>query len=649
MSNTKYTFYVNSDNITGKTQDKNRVKKFVQAFKDNGNKAKYVGVGSNIHSNPQSYGCKGSSNKIWTVVVGGDCAGTYRDMLSSYFQKRLNGAKIVIIRVFNKGGITKNASQIKTLKRAHDDNFSVKNPTITGGLANFFKKHGIGYYEGTTSQIVRDIKNGNMKGATLEGLGSSSSGSIKRGYSTTNPFKAYINIQYTVDKNWDNGLNKNTINKLKKELNKAQTNYTNSIKNKKSEKTIKQYKNTYDKIKKKYNNYIKGKKPQIKQINVDFSLEAPERTTTNKITYKSGKKTKTITIPPSFNNKIPTWINNTIRENSFNLLEFIQEAEKDYKKEHDYYLYKVTLKSAFGKDETTNISKKDKKNLLYDNNDQASYKMNLYNIGLYKGDIISAKNYGSSGKKINEVINEILQEINYHPNMIYNKYRHNDRIEFTKIDEKTKPVFDFYDTEHWNNGNTKDYLINGNIINLSNIQYTPINTTLNNSIFIFKGRYDVLRDKQTLKYYYERYCNLNKILKYGEQTQLQSETSNNLSNTEAYNNARNNYINNYEERRSYTIKVAGIPPININNLVRTHMDNPLLNSGENGLKVASIEWNISPKQTPAIQTTIGLGKPDKKFEIQKLLQIQKQEKKNKKLDIPTNVTYSGDENIEYYV
>lgn len=648
MADKKYKFYVNSDNITNKTQDTNRIKKFVQAFKDAGHKAKYSGLGSDTHSHPDRYGCKGSDS-VWVVTVGGDCAGTYRDMCSDYFKKRLNGAKLVVIRVYNKGGCSKSASSINKLGRAHDDNFSVKNPTINSNLDKWFTKHGIGYYEGNTTQIIKDIKAGKIKGAGLEGFTTvDASSQIKLGYSTSNPFKAYLNIQYTKDKNWDNGLNKTTLSNLKKALDKAEKNYTNSVTKKMKESVIKDYKKKYDNAKKKYNDYINGKKPSIKQLNVDFSLEAPEATTTNKVTYTVGKTTKTITIPPSFNNNLISWLNNTIRENSFNLLKFIQEAEKDYNQEHDYYLYKVSFKSGFGKDNTDKIKKNDKNtsNVLYDKNDQASYKMNLYSIGLYKGDIVTAKNYGSSGKKINDVIKEVLNEINYHPIMNYGKYRFNDRVKFIKIDENTKPVFDFYDMEHWNNYKLKDYVVDGNILELSNVQYTPINDTLNNSLYIFKGRYDILRDNETMSYFYERYCNLNNILKYGEQTLLGSDTSNNLSSTEAYNRARESFLNNYEERRSYTIKVAGIPPISINNLVRTYMDNPLLDSGENGLKVSSIEWNINPDTSPCIETTIGLGKPDKKFEISKILKIQKERAKNKALDIPTNVSYSGDENID---
>lgn len=632
----KFTFYICSDNITKKSEDKARINKFIKAFKTAGYNARNCGVGSDNHSHPDKYGCTGSAKKVWVCVVGGDCAGTYRDMASKSFTKKLKGSKILFIRQFGTG-ITKKASQIKTLNRAWDDNFSKNDPKITGGLDNFFTKNGMSYLEGTTDQIINDIKAGNIKGKGLSGF---KGDTHKYGYSTSNPFTAYLNIQYTKDVNWDNELDEKKVNEYNIAISNAKKNYDNGVKKKLSSAQLKNLKQKITDAENVLKKYIDNNTPQIKNINVDFSMNAPEAVTTDKIGSTA--------IPPSFSpeENMPSWLNNTIREHWFNLLKFIQIAENDINGEHTYYLYKITFKAEFGKDNSGNLNDEKKDNVLYTDDDQASYKMNLYSIGLYEGDSVSAKNYGSSGKKINEVVKSVLEETNYYPRMVYGKYRHQDRIVFTKVDTETKPVFDFYDMEHWKNGEIKDEIVDGNILNLSNVQYTPINNTLNNSIYIFKGRYDVLRDEDTLSYFYERYSNLDKILKYGEQTLLGSDTNNNMSSTEAYNNARTNYLNNYEERRSYTIKVAGIPPVNINDFVRTYMNNSLLDSGENGLKVSSIEWNIDPSTSPCISSSLGLGKPDKKFEIAELTKIQRERQKNKALDIPVNVRYNGDENME---
>lgn len=67
---TKYTFYVNSDNIQNKSKDKQRIKAVMNAFKDLGHKAVNCGVGSDIHSKPKKFGCT-SKTKYGFVFSGG--------------------------------------------------------------------------------------------------------------------------------------------------------------------------------------------------------------------------------------------------------------------------------------------------------------------------------------------------------------------------------------------------------------------------------------------------------------------------------------------------------------------------------------------------------------------------------------------------
>lgn len=601
-----FTFYINNDNIykTHK-QDVDMCEDFVKAFKKAGFKAKYVGSGSDVHSHPNKHGCTGK-NDIWTIVVGGDDIGMYRDLTREYFKKRLGKAKICLIRVFhtyNGRGISKKAKNINGLKKAHDDNYSKGSVALKGNLADFLTKNGYSWFEGSPKTIVNQIEEGKIEGVGLVGLTSNSTSSsssktisweetFTHGFNDQNPFKGYLEIQYTVDFPYGHPSN-----------------------------------------------------PKVKTINVDFSLQAPEAVDANIIIGDGLSKHY---IPPSFNNTIPSWVNDTIRENSFNLLEHVRDAENDFSTTSTklYYLHKVSFKAEFkdnwhefsshdyntGKETTTNV------NVLYDKKfDMSCYKMNLYSLGFYKGDIVTAKNMNSSGKKLNSVVEEVLKDSNFYSKMNYGLFRFNDRIDFNEIKAgTTPPVFDFYDNEHWDKNKT-NHIVDGNVIDVSNISYTPINDTLNNSIFIFKGRYDILKEDEALKFYYQRYCDLDKVLKYGEQTILNSDTSNTNSNTEAYVNAQKYFINNYDERRSYTIKVVGIPPVNINDYVCTHMDNPNLNSGDSGLRVASIEYDFDPKNRPVIQTTLGLGKPDKKFVIEDKRKLT--QTKYKELDIGKNIGY----------
>ena len=589
------TFYVNTDKIFGASKDKQMCEDFVDAFKKAGFKAKYCGRSPNIHSHPEKYNCTGK-NDVWTIVVGGDDAGMWQDMLEKYFQDRLKKASICLVRVFNPGGISKKAKDRNGLKVIRKEYPDKKFKDIKGNVGEWLTKHGYSWFEGSPKTIVNQIKSSTIEGKGFSFMvGEDSSQSTKTittteewkwGYSNSNPFKGYLEIEYTIDKPFGH--------------------YSN---------------------------------PPVKKINVDFSIEAPEATNTNIINGK--------VINPSFNNKIPSWVNDTVRENSFNLLEHIKDAEGDFGATDTklYFLHKVSFKAEFKdniqevteKDSTTGKETKKTTNVIYDKFDNASYKMNLYSIGLYKGDIVTAKNVNSAGKKVNSVIQDIIKDSDVYSKMNYGLYRFNDYISFNKIKEgETKPVFDFYDMEHWDKDN-KNIIVDGNIIDLSNISYTPINDTLNNSMFIFKGRYDILRDEETMSYYYQRFCDLDKVLKFGEQTLMNSDTSNNNSNTEAFVSAKKYFFNNYDERRSYTIKVLGVPPVYINDYVCTHMDNPNLNSGNNGLRVASIEYEFNPKERPVIQTTLGLGKPDKKFVIE---EQRKTRNRGEELNIGKNIGYN---------
>ena len=604
LDRSKYTFYLNADGIFNSTKDKKMLKDFVNAFKKAGFKAKIVGYSqSNIHTKPDKYGCTGA-NDVWCMVFGGDDAALYKDTIAGkWFKNKLGKAHVCVIRVFNSGGISKKAKNINNLKKAHDDNYSKYKDgsvVIKGNFAEFLTKIGLSWFEGTPATIVKQIKEGKIEGVGFTFLTNSNIKSDvkietekieqQKGYSTSKPFMGYFQIEYTVNHPYGHVSN-----------------------------------------------------PPVKIINVDFSLQAPEATNPNVI---NGKK-----LYPSFNNTVSSWVNDKPRENTFNLLQHIKDAEDDFGEvDKLYYLHKVSFKAEF-KDNYQDVTTNDKEtqgksvtttNVLYESTDEASYKMNIYSLGFYKGDIVTAKNMNSSGKKVNSVLEDVLKDTNCYTKMNYGLYRFNDSIKFVEIKENiTMPVFDFYEDEHWDLLNSNK-IVDGNIVGLSNVSYSPINDTLNNSLFIFKGRYDILREEPTMSYYYQRYCDLNNVLKYGEQTLLNSDTSNNSSNTEAYIAAKKNYYNNYDERRSYTIDVIGIPPVYINDFVRTHMDNPNLDSGESGLRVASIEYKIDPKERPVIQTTLGLGKPDKKFVIEN--KRKNTQDRMKELNIGENINYYSKSN-----
>ena len=106
------------------------------------------------------------------------------------------------------------------------------------------------------------------------------------------------------------------------------------------------------------------------------------------------------------------------------------------------------------------------------------------------------------------------------------------------------------------------------------------------------------------------------ILKYGEQTSLQT-TSETLSDKEAYFYSRvKNDKFNWKPTYTYTISVVGSPDLDINDLVQVKADAQKLNTVK---RVQSIKISYNNGQIPRIRTELGLGEMAQEFQLQKLL------------------------------
>ena len=171
-------FFVNSDNISGKSSDNERINKICSALQSLGHTATNCGVGSNNHSFPDKHGCT-QSDCVWVCVYGGYCAGTMYDQTgywSNYFQKKLGQAKLVYVFVWKpEGAIQVKAYDRNNLGRAHDDNFSPSFSPIPN-IGKYLASKNVGWWEGTTDQIIQQIKNKQITGASLEGFSGGSSG-----------------------------------------------------------------------------------------------------------------------------------------------------------------------------------------------------------------------------------------------------------------------------------------------------------------------------------------------------------------------------------------------------------------------------------------------------------------------------------------
>ena len=297
----------------------------------------------------------------------------------------------------------------------------------------------------------------------------------------------------------------------------------------------------------------------------------------------------------------PIWLNNSIKQATINCNQYIREDA--YKKGFTdayadglkIYLRTIKLKSLSTTPEGINAPYISNNDGTIDN---ASCKMDVYACGFNNGTLINPTDLSSCGKSINTEIESLIKSSGYLINMEYSQHRKNDVINFM-VDNQSKPKFVAEEGD------------NNNILSWSSISYTPVSTLHNNSIYVFK--------KQQSDGAYYKYVNSKdsqSIMRYGEQTSLQT-TSETLSEAEAYYYSRvKNDDYNYKPYYTYTISVVGTPDLDINDLVQVKADAQKLNTVKT---VKSLKISYSNSQIPRIRTEIGLDEMAQEFQLQKLL------------------------------
>ena len=118
----KKVVWLNSDNILGKTADKNFMNDIAKLLKKQGWTTKVVGVGPNFHT--EKY--MGPKNGVWFCIYGGADAAVFKETVgkNSYTNKlkKLNSRTVIGMR--QGCDIRKGGKCYKYLKRAWDDNYS---------------------------------------------------------------------------------------------------------------------------------------------------------------------------------------------------------------------------------------------------------------------------------------------------------------------------------------------------------------------------------------------------------------------------------------------------------------------------------------------------------------------------------------------
>jgi len=287
----------------------------------------------------------------------------------------------------------------------------------------------------------------------------------------------------------------------------------------------------------------------------------------------------------------PIWINNVVKQATINVKDYMAEIVGDDDQELKYYIHSIRLKApkqveAWYTTDENNV-------------DEASCKMDLYGLGFNQGTIVNPTDLSSCGKSIISEMESLVKDSGYLVDMEYSKHRKDDVINFM-VDNQTTPAY--VATEGDDN----------NILSWSSISYTPISNLFNNSVYVYKKEFE--------KGMFYRYVNSKfstSVLKYGEQTTLQSN-SETITDREAYYNARrkSDKFNPYETF-SYTITVPFAPDIDIGDIVKVVADAKKLNTIK---RVQSVKYVYDNSKIPRIQTTLGLDELEPKLQLKKTLQ-----------------------------
>ena len=566
----KKTFYIVSDNIQSKSKDKARINAIAKAFQSIGHKAVVGAVGSNMHTKPKSYGCT-KKNDVWVCIFGGACAGTIADLtgytgFGDWFKNdQLKKASLMFIFVSRPEGRASDIATIKKLGIAHDDNFSKKVKNFTG------IKNPSNYLQ---KHSVTWIEGGTTTAIVNKIKNQEFQGSGLNLESTGQTGEKEITNSYTITHGFDN----------------------------------QQPFEAYLKI-----DYAVGSKNgTVKSILVDWSSEAPS--SDNKFDNDYGIQ----------------WQNRRKFIHEIDVLQHIKTYEKDYSETKDtkYYLKKVTFLRDFD-NVLDDIDTEEDESKAYDDKDNSSYKMSLYDLGVSNGEIAKMQSLGVCGKTLLDGMKSIIEKSGYHFLIQYGLHRDNDYITFTDGSETKDIKYTF------NEG------YDGNIIGISNVKYSPTSQLVNSAVTIFKSKRK--ENDPIMLYRYCKQAKFGEILRFGEQMKVEN-VSNDLGWQEARQRSYDNLMDYFKPITTFTVRCVGLPPININDWVETKTINPLLT---NEYQVASRKISIDVEDRPMISTEFGLGDIDANLKVKNNLAKQRKKLVRQALDLNEPVVYDDGFDANY--
>lgn len=315
--------------------------------------------------------------------------------------------------------------------------------------------------------------------------------------------------------------------------------------------------------------------------------------------------------------KIDTyWINNVIKQATIEVKSYMADIVGDLDEEEKYYLHQIKLKSPPQVEAHYNTDE--------NNVDEASCKMDLYGAGFNQGTIVNPTDLSSCGKSIISQMESLVKDSGYLVDMEYAQHRKDDVINFM-VDNQSEPSYTAKEGDE------------NNILSWGSISYTPVSNLFNNSIYVYKKLFE------NGSYY--RFVNTkdsNSVLRYGEQTTLQTN-SEILSDKEAYYNARKKSEKfNPVETYSYTITVPFSPDIDIGDMVKVVADAKKLNTIK---KVQSVKYTYDYSKIPRLQTTIGLNELEPDLRLKKTLREMREATKQESTLFSTSAIGIDDANV----
>ena len=267
------------------------------------------------------------------------------------------------------------------------------------------------------------------------------------------------------------------------------------------------------------------------------------------------------------------------------------------------------------------------------NQDNSSYKMMINSVGFRKGTVLNPTNLDAVGDTINSTLEKLLESALYNLEVVPSEHRENDKAVLT-MNTQVTPKYSVKEGD------------DGNIIDISDRNFNPVNDYHNHSVYTYVEKEEVLNgedveEKQHYRFVESRYPA--DVLRYGEITTAQT-SSDGISSAEAYNRTKLNEKYGDNTKDSLTVTVIGYPSIlNIDDNVECILEDDYYNDIK---AVKSIEVEYDVANAPKIQTTLGLNKISPTLQLKKSFEKERAKTKNK--DIIMKQTALFDVNETFY-